>query len=689
MSISPEKIRNIAIVGHQASGKTSLFESLLFKAGAIKEKGSVEKGNTISDYLSDEKKRQTSFESSIASVDYNGYHYNLIDVPGNDDFIFEMLGITRLIKGAILVIDASKGVQVGTIKAFNRLRKRGVPIFIFINKMDSLKVNFNDLYEEIKLKLDNKKCVPFTYPLGKEETFDGFVNIVEQKARIYNGKTCVDGEIYDDKKQICFELHNRLCESVATTNDELLEKFFSSTPLTKEEIKNGLRVGILSGELYPIIVGSAIKDIGCNTLLNMFIDYFPSPKDLNPINAKDLNGKIVQVKTDTSEEVSLSIFKTMFNSYQGLISVFKVHSGVVKLGDELYCPNISKSYKINTLFTLFGEKLVPVKEIGAGDIGAITKIDDLRLSYTLTSDNRKLIFDLATYPTATYFKGIVPSTKNDSDKLFSSVEKIMVEDPCVKLEKNDSTNQILIGGLSSTHLNYVLDRLKDFYGIKYTLEDVRISYRETITKTSSAEGRYIKQSGGSGYYGVVNMEFSPSDKNEFAQSVFGGHVSKGFFPAVEKGFYEALEKGGLTSSPVIKVKGTLTDGKEHSVDSNELAFKNAAIVAFRNAYKDLGPILLEPYYKITIVVPSEYLGNILSDLTKRRARILSTIDKEGNSVEVVASVPQAEILDYANEIKSITKASGYFNLEFDSYEPVPKNLSDTIIEKLNQESKNL
>ena len=683
MSFSPDKIRNIAVVGHQSSGKTTLCESLSYKAGAIKEKGSIEKKNTISDYLADEKKKLSSLQSSIISFDYNDYHYNLIDIPGNDDFIFEMLGVTRLVKGAILVIDASKGVQVGTIKAFNRLRKRGVPIFIFINKMDNSSVNFNNLYDEIREKLDSKKCVPFTYPLGKVDKFDGFVNVVELKARIYDGKTCVDGEIYDDKKQIVFELHNRLCEAVATTNDELLEKFFSSTPLTNEEIRSGLRTGILSGELYPLIVGSAIKDIGCNTLLNMFKDYFPSPTDLQPIKGKDESGKEVLIKTDVSEPASLSIFKTTFNSYQGLISVFKVHSGKIKVGDELYCPNNSKTYKVNTLFSLFGEKLNPVKELTAGDIGATTKLDDLRLSYSLVAPERKVIFDLTTYPTATYFKGIIPTTKNDSDKLFASVEKLIVEDPCIKLEKNDSTNQILIGGLSSSHLSYVFDRLKEEFGIKFTLEDAKISYRETITKTGSAEGRYIKQSGGSGYYGVVNMEFSPSNKNEFDQKVFGGHVSKSYFPAVEKGFFEALEKGGLTSSPVINVKGVLLDGKEHSVDSNEMAFKNAAIAAFRNAYESLGPILLEPYYKITIVVNNEYLGNILSDLTKRRARILSTEDKEGSSIEVIATIPQAEILEYANEIKSITKATGYFNLEFNSYEPVPKNLAETIISQLN------
>ena len=681
MDYTTEKIRNIAIVGHQSSGKTSLCEALAYKAGLIKEKGSIEKKNTISDYLEEEKKRLSSVQSSIISLDYNDYHFNLIDIPGNDDFVFEILGITKIIKGAILVIDANKGVQIGTIKAYNQLKKRGIPIFIYVNKMDSNNIDFNTIYTDICEKLDDKKCVPFTYPIGHEKTFDGFINIVELKARIYNGTTCVDGEIYEDKRQIIFTLHNRLCESVATTSDELLEKFFSNQKLTLDEIKKGLRQGVLKGELYPIIFGSATKNIGCNTLLNMFIDFLPSPTDLKPMKALDSNNKEVEVKTDIKEKTSLSIFKTNDNQFQGTISTFKVNSGVINLNDELYCPNNDKTYKVTTLFKIVGEKLLPVNSIIAGDIGATTKLEGLKFSYTLTSQDRVVKFDEVKYPTATYFKAIVPQSKNDSDKLFKSVEKIMIEDPCVEIKQNNYTNQILIGGLSSSHLNYILDKLKSLFKINFTTEEVKISYRETITKKGEDEGRYIKQSGGSGYYGVVNMEFEPSTKNEFEQKIFGGHIDKGYFPAVEKGFYEALEKGSLTNSPVINVKAILVDGKQHSVDSNEMAFKNAAIAAFRNAYDKLDPILLEPIMKMNIVVLNEYLGVILSDLNKRRSKIISTENKENDIVEIIALTPESEILDYANEIKSITKSTGYFNISFESYEPVPRQIAEKIIQE--------
>lgn len=679
MIYSPDKIRNVAIVGHQGSGKTSLVESLAYKTGLIKEKGSIEKKNTISDYLPDEKKRQGSLSSSVVPVTHRDYKINLIDIPGNDDFIFETIGITRLVKGAVLVIDASKGVQIGTVKNFNQLKKRGVPIFIYVNKMDKENVDFTKLLAEIENALDKKKCVPFSYPIGRKENFDGFVNVVELKARKYNGVECVDDVIYDDKKQLIFELHNRLCEAVATTDDEMLEKFFSGEPLTNEEIKTGLRKGVLDGELYPILVGSAIKDIGINTLLNMMVDYLPSPMDLKPVTATDNDGNAVEVKTDVNEPVSLSVFKNSYNSYQGLVSIFKVQSSVVRVGDELLCPNNGRSYKISSLFQVEGEKLTPVNEIGAGDIGATNRLDDLRLSYTLTSKDRVVKIKEVHYPTPTYFKAIVPETKKDSDKLFPAVEKLIIENPTIGLEKEETTGQILLGGLSTTHLNYILEKLTQDYQIKYTLEPVKVSYRETITKSAIADGRYIKQSGGSGYYGVVQMEFSPSEETTFVTSVVGGHVGKGYFPAVEKGFLEALKEGGLIGAPVIHVKANLLDGKEHTVDSNEMAFKNAAILAFREAYKNCGPILLEPYDRITVNVDSEYLGAVLSDLTKRRGRILSTEESSGGTLDVVASVPQAEIQEYANEIKSLTKGTGFFNLEFDSYIEVPKILADKIV----------
>ena len=679
MIYTPDKIRNIAIVGHQGSGKTSLVESIAFKGGVIPQKGTVEAKNTLSDYLPDEQKKQTSLSTAVVPVLYHDYKFNLIDLPGNDDFVYEMLGVSRLIKGAVLVIDASKGVQIGTIKNFKALRKRNVPIFVYVNKMDKENIDFPALYEEIKEKL-SKNCVPFSYPIGKQDSFDGFINIPEMKARKYNGKECVDDVIYEEKRQVVFELYNRLAESVATTSDELLEKFFSGEPLTKEEIKAGLRQGVLNGELFPVIVGSAIKDIGINTMMDMFIDYLPSPADLKPITAFDEAGNEVEIPTSNEEPASLCVFKNTYNTYQGLISIFKVNSGIVKLGDTLHCPNNGEDYRISSLFSICGEKLTPVTEISAGDIGAFTKMENIKLSNTLCAPTRIVKFKPINYPTATYLRGIVPATKNDSDKLFPAVEKLQMEDPTILFEKNAITNQILIGSLSSSHLTYILEKIKD-NKINFTTEKPKIVYKETITAKGESEGRYIKQSGGSGYYGVVNMSFEPSDKIEFASTVFGGHIDKGYFPAVEKGFIEALEHGGLVGAPVINVKATLTDGKQHTVDSNEMAFKNAAILAFRQAYKDCKPILLEPYDRMVVNVPSEYLGAILSDLGKRRGKIISTEEGGDDSFDITAIVPEAEIQEYANELKSITKGTGFFNIEFEDYEKVPDVLAETIIKE--------
>ena len=679
MIYTPDKIRNIAIVGHQGSGKTSLVESIAFKGGVIPQKGTVEAKNTLSDYLPDEQKKQTSLSTAVVPVLYHDYKFNLIDLPGNDDFVYEMLGVSRLIKGAVLVIDASKGVQIGTIKNFKALRKRNVPIFVYVNKMDKENIDFPALYEEIKEKL-SKNCVPFSYPIGKQDSFDGFINIPEMKARKYNGKECVDDVIYEEKRQVVFELYNRLAESVATTSDELLEKFFSGEPLTKEEIKAGLRQGVLNGELFPVIVGSAIKDIGINTMMDMFIDYLPSPADLKPITAFDEAGNEVEIPTSNEEPASLCVFKNTYNTYQGLISIFKVNSGIVKLGDTLHCPNNGEDYRVSSLFSICGEKLTPVTEISAGDIGAFTKMENIKLSNTLCAPTRIVKFKPVNYPTATYLRGIVPATKNDSDKLFPAVEKLQMEDPTILFEKNAITNQILIGSLSSSHLTYILEKIKD-NKINFTTEKPKIVYKETITAKGESEGRYIKQSGGSGYYGVVNMCFEPSDKIEFASTVFGGHIDKGYFPAVEKGFIEALEHGGLVGAPVINVKATLTDGKQHTVDSNEMAFKNAAILAFRQAYKDCKPILLEPYDRMVVNVPSEYLGAILSDLGKRRGKIISTEEGGDDSFDITAIVPEAEIQEYANELKSITKGTGFFNIEFEDYEKVPDVLAETVIKE--------
>ena len=673
-----ENIRNIAILGHKGSGKTTLVESLAYTAKAIPNKGTVENRNTISDYTDDEKKKQCSIQTSIVPLEYNGYKLNLLDVPGSDDFIAETIGITGTVKGAVLVIDASVGVQVGTVKHYNMLRKRGVPTFIFVNKMDKEDVEFDLVLEDIREQL-GKEVISFCYPLGHEHKFDGFANAVDLKAHIYNGKECVEAEIYPDKRAKILELNNTIVEEVAKTNDELMEKFFNGETFTQEEIRSALRQGVLSGELTPLIVGSATKNIGCQTLLNMFISYLPSPADLKPLAATDENGVDKIVPTDINEPVSAYVFKTVVDPYVGVINYVKVCSGTLRVGEDVYVNGGNQ--RVSSLFAVSGKNMKAVDEITAGDIGGVTKLDKVSTGDTLSSPKSITIYKRVKYPTAVIFKSIVLNNKNDESKLGPALAKIQLENPDFEVKRNNETKQLLIGGVSDSYLAYVVEKLKTTYKVDLTVEQPKVVYRESIKGTAEGDGRYIKQSGGSGFYGVVKMRFEPSEENVFAEEIFGGAVPKNFFPAVEKGFFEALNSGLLAGFPVIGVKGVLIDGKYHPVDSNEQAFKMAGVLAFKDAYMKCRPIILEPIIKIKVNVDSKYTGNVLSDLSSRRARIQNIEEKEHGSQEIEALIPEAEIIDYATQLKSLTQASGFFNREFYGYEELPDYLKDKVIQE--------
>ena len=671
-----ENIRNVVILGHQSSGKTSLVESLAFTAKLIPAKGEVEKKNTLSDYTPDEQRRGASIQTAVVPLKYNDYKINLIDIPGNDDFISEAIGVVGAVKGAVLVIDASIGVQVGTVKHYKMLKKKGIPTFIFVNKMDKEDVKFDEVLDEIREKL-GKEVISFCYPLGHEKAFDGFANAVDLKAHIYNGKECVEAEIYPDKRAKVLELHNTIVEEVAKTNDELLEKFFNGEEFTQEEIRSSLRTGVLGGELTPLIVGSALKNIGVQTLLQMFINYLPNPSDLKPLAAHDENGVDKEVPTSVDAPFSAYVFKTVVDPYTGVINIIKVTSGVLHVGDEVYVNG--ETQKVSMLFEMTGKKLDAVNELIAGDIGAITRLEKVKSGDTLSSPKSITIFKPVKYPTAVIFKAIILDNKNDESKLSPALAKMQLEDPALEVKRNNETKQQLLGGLSESHIAYALEKLKNTYKVSLTTEKMKIIYRESIKGTAEGDGRYVKQSGGSGFYGVVKMRFEPAEENVFAEEVFGGAVPKNYFPAVEKGFFEALNSGLLAGFPVIGVKGVLVDGKYHPVDSNEQAFKMAGILAFKDAYMKCRPIILEPIMRIKVVADTVYTGNILSDLNTRRARIQNIEEKEHGSQEIEALVPEAEIIDYVTKLKSLTQASGFFNREFEGYEELPEFLKDKVI----------
>ena len=677
-----DKIRNIVILGHLQSGKTTLVESLYsITTGAPK--GSVEKGTTISDYTAEEKAKVASIKSAIVPIVYKDYKMNLIDVPGSDDFIGEAISAISVVKGAVIVIDATSGIEVQTVKHWNMLKKKNIPTIIYVNKMDKEDIHFDNLMDSIRTKFGTT-CIPFCYPMGHKDEFDGFVNCVTLKARKFNGKECEDAEIYDEKKAKTFELHNTMIEAVAQTSEELLDKFFAGEALTKEEIQAGLRKGVLDGDLTPVLVGSATKNIGLHTMLDMFIDYLPNPSDLAPIVGVDQNGKEIERKTTNEEPFSAFVFKTIVDPYSGVSSIFKIYSGIIKQGQDICIPELGKTISVSQLYTVTGGKMTSVQELHAGDIGCITKVDGLETSMTICDPKNIITYKKIDLPTAVYYKGLVPKTKQDEDKLSMVLAKIMLEDKSVEIKRNVETNQQLIGTLSLGHLNYILEKMKNSYKLEINTEDVQIVYRETIKARATGNGRYVKQSAGSGFFGVVQMDFEPAAENNFTEEVFGGAVPKNYFPAVEKGFFEACEKGLLAGYPVIGVHAILKDGKYHPVDSNELAFKMAAILAFKDAYMNCKPTILEPIIKIVVTVSSDVVGDILSDLNQRRAKIIGMdINSVGNQ-KITALVPESEIIEYVNDLKSITQGAGFFNREFNSYEEAPQYIQEKLIAAANK-----
>lgn len=677
--MSEKTIRNVAVLGHQGSGKTSLVESLfsIYTNGA---KGSIERKNTVSDYLIEEQTRQSSVRLSIVPVQHEECTINLLDLPGNDDFIGEAISAVQVVKGAILVIDAASGVEVETLKHWNLLRKKNIPTIIFVNKMDKENVIFENILSEIREKL-GKNAIPFCYPMGHNDGFDGFVNVVKLKARKYNGKTCEDAEIYDDKKIKVLELHNMMVEAVAQTSEDLLDKFFNGEPLSPKEIQVGLRTGVLNGDLIPVLVGSATKNIGVHTLIQMLVDYLPNSQDLNPMTGKDEKGKDILRKTLNEEAFSAYVFKTYVDSYSGVSSIFKINSGILKIGDEVMIANLKKNITINQLFKLSGNKQTAVGKLEAGDIGVINKVEGLETSMTLCAVKSFIEYPKTEFPGAVYFKSLTTKSKGDDDKLGSVLNKMMLEDKSLEVRRNIETNQLLLGSLGLGHLTYVLERMKNSYKLDVIVNDYKVVYRETIKNSASGSGRYIKQSGGSGFYGVVEMEFSPAKENTFTEEVFGGAVPRNYFPAVEKGFYEACEKGLLAGFPVIGVKACLKDGKYHAVDSNELSFKMAAILAFKDAYMKCKPTILEPVVKIVITVHSDDVGTILSDLNTRRSKIIGMDINSVKDQKITALVPEREILEYVNDLKSMTQGSAYFNREFYGYEEAPQLVQTKILEE--------
>lgn len=682
-----DKIRNVALLGHSSNGKTTLTEAILFATGVTTRQGKVTDGNTVSDFDKQEIARKVSIGTSVIPVEWNSYKFNILDTPGYFDFIGEMFGAKRASEGSVLLVDISSGIEVGTEKAWKNVEKYATPRIIFVNKMDKENINFEKLLEDLKSQFGDK-IVPFALPLGISNDFRGLVSVIDEKAYEYNGKTRTEIPTPDHFKQTIEEIKESLKEKIAESDEVLMEKYFEGEEFTPEEIEEGIRLAVSTGDLVPLVVGSAEKTIGADFLLEMIQKYLPSPADVGSVKGTKDDKEVIR-KVDVNEPFSAIVFKTIVDPFVGKLTLFKVVSGKITKDTEVFNSTKDKSEKLGGLFLLRGKNQLEVSEIQAGDIGATSKLNYTQTGDTLCDKANQTLFDTISYPQPTLFMAAEPKNKGDEEKIGTSLNKLMDEDPTFIIERNTETKQLLIGGQGNMQLTVIVDKLKQNFGVEVLLKNPKIAYRETIKGTASVQGKHKKQSGGAGQYGDVHVKFEPSQEEfVFTEEIFGGSVPRNFWPAVEKGIRESLEHGILAGCPVVNIKATLYDGSYHDVDSNEMAFKLAAQLAFKKGMEAAKPVLLEPIVKVEITIPDNYMGDVMGDMNKRRGRILGMEQQADGTQKITAEAPHAEMFEYAIDLRAMTQARGSFIMEFTRYEEVPANIAEKIVNDYKTEREN-
>lgn len=645
-------IRNIAILGQTGAGKSNFIESLEFTAGLT---------NKISNPNDEIKISKTTM---LNTIEYQNTKYNFLDVPGYIDFSGEMKSALTAANCAIIVVDATSDLSIGTELAFEATDEKKLPKFIFINKIDSEKADFDKIIHQLKEKF-GKRIAPFHIPWGKGESFKGHINIVDLYAREYNGKTCDDAKLPEGIYYT--EIRDMLLEAVAETDENLMDKYFAGEEFTTEEIHRGLRQGVIDGTLVPVICGSSYKNIGLHTTFDMIKEYMPSPlDDENIINNKDFIAQI---------------FKTVIDSFLGVLSYAKVLSGEIKQETEVYNINKNKEEKIGKIYTWSHENLIELPKAIVGDIVVFSKLTHTKNSDTLSTNPKILALDEIAFPKEQMLIAIVPENKADEDKISTALHKLRDEDSTFYWRRDTETKQTILGVQGEMHANKIIEKLKKKYGVKVIVTKLKVPYKETILGSSDVQGKYKKQSGGHGQYGDVKIKFSPCKEHfEFEEEIVGGVVPKSYIPAVEKGLIEAMKEGVLASYPVTGIKAVLYDGSYHEVDSSEMAFKVAASLAFKKGMLEAKPILLEPIMELKITIPEEYVGDIMGDISKKRGRVLGMESLENKKQMLIAKAPMSETFKYINDLKAMTQGRGKFEMTFSNYEEVPQELATKIIE---------
>jgi elongation factor G len=684
MSDMVDKLRNIALVAHGGAGKTSLAEVMLFKAGVINRIGKVEDGNTAMDFEPEEVKRQASLSTGIHQLNWKKHTINLLDTPGDQNFFTDTVTCMQAADGALTVIDAVDGIKVQTEQAWDFAADFKLPTTIFVNKCDRERANFFKVVEDAQ-SIFKPKPIIIQLPIGSEADFRGVVDLVSMKAYTYDasGKaTAVD--IPEDMQDLVETEHEALIENVAEADDDLIERYLEGEALSDDDIKAGLKKGILERTFVPVLCGAATQNIGVDLLMDFMVSCMPSPADIESKACIDQNSKEnIDRKADPEAPFAGFVFKTIADPYAGRLTIFRVVSGTLGSDGGFYNASRSSKERFNQLLTIAGKEQKPVSGAGPGAIVAVAKLKDTFTGDTICDESSKIIFQCVDPLPLLMSYALEPKTQGDEDKIFSSLQRLLEEDPGLKIDRNAETKEIILSGRGNIHLETTIEKLKRKFNVDVNLNIPKIPFRETIKKKVRVQGKHKKQSGGHGQYGDcwIDMEPLPRGKGfEFVDAIVGGAIPKQYIPAVEKGIVESAVKGVLADYPCIDFKVTLNDGGFHAVDSSEMAFKIAGSLAFKKAAEQANPVLLEPIMNVTIITPDEYMGDIMGDLNGRRGRVLG-MDNEGKNQVIKAQVPMAEFQTYAADLRSMTGGRGMYTMEFSHYDEVPAQTSAKIIEE--------
>ncbi len=681
---SLENTRNIGIMAHVDAGKTTVTERVLFHTHKIHKIGETHDGESQMDWMEQEKERGITITSAATTAFWKGNRLNIIDTPGHVDFTIEVTRSLRVLDGAVTVLDSQNGVEPQTENVWRQATEMHVPRLVFSNKMDKMGADFAASVESIKARL-GVKATAIQWPIGAESEFDGIIDLVTMKAYHYDGKpeeNPTEIEIPADLKDIVEEKRIAMIEDAAEFDEELMEKYLEGAEISEELIKRAIRKGVLEVKMFPVMCGTALGNIGVKLMLDAVVDYLPAPTDIPAIKGHDENDNEIEKHASDTEPFAALAFKIMTDPFVGRLSFFRVYSGTLKSGSYVLNANKGVKERIGRILQMHANNRTEISEVYAGDIAAAVGLKNTTTGDTLCDEKHVVILEKMVIPEPVISIAIEPKSKGDQEKMATALQKLAEEDPTFRAETDQESGQTVISGMGELHLDVLVDRMRREFGVEANVGKPQVAYRETLTSAGDCEGKYIKQSGGRGQYGHVWVKFEPNkDKGyEFVDAIVGGVVPREYIPVVDKGLQEAMKTGVLAGYPMIDVKATLFDGSYHDVDSNEMAFKVAASLALKEAKKHCNPVLLEPIMKVDIVVPEEYLGNVMGDITSRRGRPMGQ-EAQGNSLKINAYVPLSEMFGYATSLRSNTQGRGTFMMLFDHYEEVPKSIAEDIIKK--------